>query len=398
MALWKQALLALFVLAAAVYGYAAFDAGLRTTLAGYGVPVVAFGGEGASAAETPRGRPGGGQGGGPNAGPNAGPVIVVAAPVMTAALGDRVNAIGTAEALRTVVVYSQSTGIVSEVAFQPGTRVETGDILVRLDDAAQKIARDQAALAVANAESRVARYTTLTATQAISSVQLSDAQAELDGARLALQVAELELERRMVIAPFAGIVGLADIDVGDLLSNSTAITTLDDRSVIEVEFRVPESYAAAVDVGLPVTATTAALPGEAVTGTVSALASRIEADSRTLLVRAALDNADDRLRPGMSFLVTLSFAGEERPSVPPLAVQWDREGSYVWRIDEGVVSRVGIDILERTMDFVIVDSDLAVGDQVVIEGVDRLRQGSAVALSEPSPAVEDAAAAGPDRG
>jgi RND family efflux transporter MFP subunit len=183
--------------------------------------------------------------------------------------------------------------------------------------------------------------------------------------------------------------GLAEVEVGDLVASDAVIATLDDRSVLKVEFRVPESVAAKVAVGQSVAATTPARPGEPFEGRVSAVGSRIEEDSRTLVVRAEIDNAGDKLRPGMSFLVDLRFPGDERLAVPALALQWDRDGSFVWRVAGGKAERVPVGIVQRNADTVLVDGGLSPGDVIVVEGVQQLRPGAAVALADQPTAAPD---------
>ncbi len=184
------------------------------------------------------------------------------------------------------------------------------------------------------------------------------------------------------------------------MSATTEIATIDDRATLKLEFRVPEGFASKVALGQEVDAETPARPGETFKGVVAAVGSRVEEDSRTLVVQARLDNADDRLRPGMSFRVTLRFPGDDRIAVAPLAVQWDRDGSYVWRVKDDSVERVAVTIVERNADSILVSGDLTAGDSVVVEGVQRLRKGAKIALAEAAPAespTDPVAAAAPGK-
>lgn len=105
---------------------------------------------------------------------------------------------------------------------------------------------------------------------------------------------------------------------------------------------------------------------------------RIDGASRTLRVRARIDNASDELRAGMSFNVGMRFSGETYPSVDPLAVQWDGEGAHVWRVTDGKSSKVRISIVQRNLDAVLVRGDLRDGDLIVIEGLQRVTEGGDV--------------------
>jgi RND family efflux transporter MFP subunit len=133
-----------------------------------------------------------------------------------------------------------------------------------------------------------------------------------------------------------------------------------------------------VEVGQSVQATSFAYSNENFVGEISAIGSRIEAASRTFQLQASIDNSEDRLRPGMSFAVSMQFGGNEFPSVDPLAVQWDSEGSYVWRVSDGTANRLPIRIVERNVDSILVDGALADGNEVIIEGQLGLTDGAEV--------------------
>ena len=135
-----------------------------------------------------------------------------------------------------------------------------------------------------------------------------------------------------------------------------------------------------ISTGMPVTAAAVALPGETITGEVSAVDNRIDPASRTLKVQARIANDAGKLRPGMSFSVSMSFPGEEFPTVDPLAVQWSSNGAYLWKFADDKVQRVALTIIQRNSDGVLVKGDLKAGDQVVVQGVQQLSEGATVRL------------------
>ncbi len=303
---------------------------------------------------------------------------VVTATVEEAEAGSRLVAIGTARAARSVTLYSQTSGPVAELAFAAGDLVFKGDTLLRLDDSEERLAVEQAQLDLGAAEDTLARYERLTQSQSIPAVQAEEARTALARARNQLTAAELALERRRIRAPFSGVMGFAEVDVGDMLGNSTPIATLDDRARLTVEFYVPERFAAQIASDAEISATTAAFGQEAFRGEIVASDSRIDPESRTMRVRAALANEDDRLRPGMAFSVAIEFDTPGRPAVPKIAVQWDREGAYVWKVVDGQAARTPVRVVTRTASAVLVDGDIAPHDVVVAEGADRLREGASI--------------------
>ncbi|MBS1182402.1 MAG: mdtA 4 [Proteobacteria bacterium] len=398
MALWKQLALALLLGLAGIVGWGALDPAARPRLIAAGLPEVllpewvflAPADSAAAAAPKGDGARRAGSGAGAVAGGPAGgkATLVVTAPVVMAETANRVSAIGTAEAARTVVIFPRTTGMVAEIAFTPGQRVAAGATLIRLDDDGEKIAVEQARIALADADAKAARNDRLADTKAISDAERDTARFERSKARLALQEAELAFSRRTIAAPFAGVVGLTPVEVGDMVSSSTEIATIDDRSDIKVEFRVPEAFAARLAIGQPVEVATPSQPEGHFTGEVTAVGSRIEADSRTLVAQATVRNSDDVLRPGMSFAVTVRFPGVEETAVPALSVQWDRDGAYVWTVDAGKAKRVGVGIVERNAGTVLVTGDLKAGDPVVVEGIQSVRAGGPVRMAgEPEQTV-----------
>jgi RND family efflux transporter MFP subunit len=150
-------------------------------------------------------------------------------------------------------------------------------------------------------------------------------------------------------------------------------------STVTVAFEVPERASGRVVVGQEIVATTAAFAGRHFTGHVSAVDSRVDPVARTLKVEANLPNEANVLKPGMALNVAIAFAGVDQPAVASLAVQWDRNGPYVWKVDGDSVVRVGVDIVGRRSGVVIVaGGSLAAGDEVVVEGLQRLRAGARV--------------------
>lgn len=290
------------------------------------------------------------------------------------------NAVGTGTARAAVELYPEAAGRVTEVLFDAGRQVGAGDPLLRLDSEEEQLAVDLATVRIEDARQRLQRYERAEPSGAVSASEVDAARVELDAARIELAQADLALRQRTLRAPFAGITGIPAVDVGDRITESTVVGTLDDRSALLVDFEVPEAFAYGVRQGSELDLETWARPGETFTGEVTAIGSRIDPVSRTLPVRATITNDDDRLRPGMSFSIRLPLEGDRFPSVPSVAVQWDREGAFVWQVAGGKAERVFADVLKRSEGWVLLDAPLAEGDLVVVEGVQRLRPGRAVEI------------------
>lgn len=289
-----------------------------------------------------------------------------------------IEAVGTGMAQKAVMLFPEAAGQVSELLFSAGQRVKAGAPLLRLDAEEEKLAVKLARLRLQDARQTLSRYEQVAPSGAVSTGEVDAARTALSAARIELSQAELALENRTLIAPFAGMLGIPQVEVGDRVTDATPIATLDDRSSLLIDFDVPEAFAGGVAIGGEIEATTWALPGHRFEGTIEAVASRIDPDTRTLRVRAKVPNAEDRLRTGMSFSVRLPLAGDRFPAVPSVSLQWDGDGAYVWRVRNGVAERLNVSVLKRSDGWVLVDAPLSPRDQVVVEGLQRLRHGLAV--------------------
>ena len=376
MKLWKQTLLSLGLLAAAFVAWSLFYPGAHEVLVRNGLERISLS---APASEEAKGGTPGGQGAGSQRGSKGGrEALVIVAPVGEGLVNDRLTAIGTGQAVRSVTVRTLVSGQIAEIPVRPGGKVERGDILIRLDAAQEELAVERARLTVKDATAKVRRLESLVASSAASSVEADQAQNALDSAQVALREAELDLSRRTVTAPISGSLGILAVNAGDYVTSQSEIASIDDRSEILIEFFVPERFASGMEVGKQVTAIAISHPGETFEGQISAVDNRVDEASRTLRVRALIANSSDRLRAGMSFEVSIGFAGDRWPAVDPLAIQWDSTGPYVWRIMEGKAGRVDVAIIQRNAETVLVRGELSVGDDVVTEGVQSVRPGSAV--------------------
>lgn len=372
---WKQLLVSVVLIAVAFVAWAKFYPGADTVLARYGIDWF-------STASTDAGAP---EQSGPPSGRSGGfsrEALVVTADAGTGTVNDRLTAIGTGQAVRTVSIRPLVAGQIAEIPVSSGTLVGAGDVILRLDSAEEELDVERARLALGDAERKAERLESLFAQRAVSSVDLDTARSELSEAQVALRSAELALQRRTVTAPIAGSLGILSVNVGDYITTSTDITTIDDRSQILVEFFVPERFAARMTVGKKVTATAIARPGDRFEGEITAVDNRVDEASRTLRVQARIANDEDLLRAGMSFEVTLRFEGETYPSIDPLAIQWDSAGPYVWRVGpENTAERVDVAIIQRNADRVLVKAEIAEGDVIITEGVQSVRPGAAVRIA-----------------
>ena len=317
------------------------------------------------------------QASGPRFGGQGSGVPVLTEPVQLSALEETLTSVGTARAMKSVTVYAETTGRVTAVAIEADGEVAAGELLLQLDDRDEQLAVELATVQLADAVRLVKRYTTVNARDAnIPESQLDDARAAVDGARIALEQARVDLDRRQITAPFAGRVGLTEIDVGDRVDTNTLVTTIDDRQVLLINFSVPEVYVERVQRGTPVSVKLWDAGDEPVSGEIVAVDSRIDVNSRSFTARAAIDNQNDQFRPGMAFEISLNTTRGRFLSVPDVAVQWGADGAYVWVAEDGRAARREVRLIKRLAGAILVDGDLAENEAVVMEGVQGVRAGA----------------------
>lgn len=285
------------------------------------------------------------------------------------------SAIGTGFALRSVTLRAPSAGAVTELAIAPGRKFSAGDTLMQLDDTDQRLAVALAEARLERATSVRDRYRSLQDTGTAATARLEEAQTAFKVAQIELEQARADLDDRTLRAPFDGVSGLATVEAGDRVSADEAISSFDDRTRILVEFDLPEGLLGRVRTGLGITAETPAVEGQSFEGEISEIDSRVESGTRTARVRAAIENEGDLLRPGLSFALHLELPGATYPAVPELALQFSRGSLFVWRVTDKTAEQVPVRLVRRRAGQVILDGPLAEEDRVVVEGTQRLRPG-----------------------
>jgi membrane fusion protein, multidrug efflux system len=330
----------------------------------------------------------GGQGQSQGAGSRANaPTFVAVAPVRSERLSQKLEALGNARANESVDISSKTSNVVTEVMFRDGERVKRGQLLVQLDDAQTRADVAAAEAAVAESERLFNRSRELLATEALSKAQFDQLEATLKANRAKLAAANARLADTVIRAPFSGRVGLRRVSVGTLISPGDVITTLDDTSVIKLDFSVPENFLATMREGLAVRATAPALAGRSFTGKVASIDSRVDMNSRAVTVRALLANEDGALRPGMFLNVALANDERESLTIPEQALTPEAERQFVFVVNDGKAQRREVRIGARRPGTVEVVAGLAAGERVIVEGTQKVRDGAPVRATEISAEV-----------
>lgn len=289
-----------------------------------------------------------------------------------------IETVGTAEAYKSVSLYPAAADRVTNVTFKPGDFVEKGTVLLELDARREIAAVKRAKIELNDKQSDVDRLLKSQVNGAVTESEVEAGEALRDLALVSISEATADLEDRKLLAPFSGYLGLTDVEIGDRISQSTLVTTIDDRSQLFVNFSIPESSYNLVAEDTAVSLEPWNSRGTILNANLAQLDSRVDVENRTLKVRALLNNIDDQFRPGLSFKVTLSAQGEVYPVVPEAALAWGATGSYIWLIEDNKAVKKPVTIKQRLRGTILVEGDLTNNDVLIVEGIQRLREGADV--------------------
>lgn len=322
----------------------------------------------------------GGQGrGGAGGGPPG--MLVEVAVAERDTVVDAIAATGEIEAVQSIMLRPEVDGRIVDILFREGTEVSAGTPLFKVDDAELKaqVARAEADRDLA--AQALARTRQLMSEKASSQADLERAEATARSTQAALELLQLRLARTTVRAPFAGATGERLVSLGDYVTSSTELVSLQTVNPERAAFQVPERYAERLRRGQQVAFSVAALPGQEFTGVVDFVDPVVRLPARTITVKALVPNPKRTLQAGM--YVDLRLAAEVRPNavvVPEEAILPLQGANFVYVVREGKASRRQVGIGIRAPGIAEIRSGLDAGDTVVVGGQERLQDGMPVMI------------------
>ncbi|GAB5500591.1 MAG: efflux RND transporter periplasmic adaptor subunit [Pseudohongiellaceae bacterium] len=325
--------------------------------------------------------------GGPGFGGFGGSPLVGVTTAAEAVIADEVESVGTTVANESVDVTSAVSDTVSRIAFEDGAYVEEGEILVELTSVSESTRLAEAQATVDEAERQFDRLQGLSADRLVAGSELDTARTARQTAQARLEGVMADLEDRLVRAPFSGYLGFRNVSPGSLLTPGTVITTLDDVSVMNLDFRIPEVYLADIQTGQSIAARSIVYADRDFEGRINVIGSRIDPVTRSVSVRAEIDNPDRLLRPGMLMTVALELNEERALVVPERSVIAAQGQQYVYVVGaENRIERRSVSVGRRRDGLVEITSGLEAGERVVSEGTIRVRPGLTVRIEGEEPA------------
>ncbi|PKF61615.1 efflux RND transporter periplasmic adaptor subunit [Psychromonas sp. psych-6C06] len=305
-------------------------------------------------------------------------VSVKTVPVVNGTFSDEVEALGTAKANEDVVITAQYTDIVESIHFNDGDRVKKGQVLVELMKR-QEIAKvEELQASLTELQSQLDRYEALVLKSVTAISVLEEHRAKTKSLQAQLRSAQAVLSHLTIRAPFDGQLGFRQVSVGALVSNGDVITSLDDIDIIKVDFSVPERFLPTLRVGQEISARSIAYEEHPFMGEITSISSRVDAATRTVLIRAKIDNKQHKLRPGMLMAVNIVRNTDNALQLPENAVIPFEDRHFVFAIENNIAQRKYIEVGRRMPGIVEVLSGLEAGEKIVTEGALKLREGAKV--------------------
>lgn len=318
------------------------------------------------------------------------PVDVIVQPVTSQSLQTTIEALGNLRANESIELTSNVTKTVTRIHFEDGQRVAKGHLLVEMTSAEESALLDEARINADEAKKQLDRVVALEKSGAASQSLLDQRIREYETARSRYYATESRLKDLVLIAPFSGVVGLRNISVGALVSPGDVITTLNDDHKMKLDFTVPAIYLRSLAVGLPIVAQSRDLGDKVFQGEVFSIDNQIDEVTRSIKVRALLDNKDHELKQGMLMRVDMKTAKRSALVISESALVPVGSNNFVFVIKtqgpDAVIERRKIIIGERLAGAVEVLDGLTVDEKVVTHGLQKIRAGQKVTImSEEKP-------------
>jgi|TARA_R110002049_G_scaffold99224_5_gene241855 membrane fusion protein (multidrug efflux system) len=311
------------------------------------------------------------------------PTAVFVADVERVFFVDKVEALGTLQATENVNLTSAVTERITKINFEDNQRVKKGYVLVEMDITEENAELAEESSRFDEAQSQVERVRALVRRSSASKSTLDERERELNTAKARLDGIQSRINRRRIVAPFDGVVGIRNISVGALAQPGMLITTIDDDSKMKVDFLVPEVFLSSLKIGLKIEAKASAYPNQVFNGTVSSVDSRVDPVTRSVMVRAVLNNDERLLKGGMLMRVQLNKNPRQALIVPEEALVTIGSESAVMVVEKSENLKVKKQIVElgtRRKGSVEILNGIQEGQQVVTHGGLKIRDGSLITI------------------
>lgn len=303
-------------------------------------------------------------------------ISVITSEVEQHNISPSISLVGKLNADRSVIIAPEVTGKIKKISVSANQKVTAGQLLIQLDDSKAKAAQAEAQAYLNDEQRKLRDYERLGPQNAITQTELDSQRASVEIAKARLAAVTADLNDHYLSAPFSGTTGLIDFSLGKMVSSGNELLSLDDLSTMRIDLQVPEQYLSLLSVGMAISATSQAWPGDIFTGTITALDSRVNQETLNLRVRAHFDNASLKLKPGMMLSANIEFPTTSEPLIPVQALEYSGTKRFVYVIDDAnKANRTLVTLGQRIDNQVVIADGLKVGDKIVTQGLVNMRDG-----------------------
>ncbi|EPE37371.1 membrane protein [Candidatus Photodesmus katoptron] len=304
-------------------------------------------------------------------------ITVVTGQVQVNEIPQSLSLYGKLKSNESVLISSEITGKVDEIAIKENQVVKQGQLLFRLDDSKIQESIREAKVHFKNQNRILKEFKQLLQKGAITKTKVDYQKANVEIAKSRLAAHEVSLKQFHIIAPFSGTIGLVDLNRGELVRVGDKLFTLDNLSIMQLDVQVPEIYLSMINVGMEVIANTNAWKSEQFVGKVTAIDSHIDKDTLTLTVRIHFENNFMKLKPGMLMSVNMLFSPIKALVIPVEAIEYSGTKRFVYIVDKNSKAIRTEVVLGSHVgnNSILIKQGLQIGQKIIVQGIVKVRDG-----------------------
>lgn len=308
-------------------------------------------------------------------------VVVRVAEVASRDLPTKIDAVGSLEAINSIVLAPEMTGLIKQINFKDGDEVTEGEVLFEIGRTSLLSNLDAAKAELRLSEMEYNRAKQLVESKAIAAQSLDKARSDFKQKRALLQMAQSNVDKSKIVAPFSGRLGNRKVSQGQYVTPGQSLVELVDRQHLKISYAVSETYLANLHIGQEVEFTTSAYPEHKFDAKVTYVAPTINIDDRTIILQAEVENQDNLLTPGL-FVKVSQILGIAQGvlSIPTQSLVATIDGNKVFKVEDGSVREVAVEVGTRNNQFIQITKGLQQGDKIVVQGQHKLKDGAAIKI------------------
>ncbi|RJG40291.1 efflux RND transporter periplasmic adaptor subunit [Motilimonas pumila] len=287
--------------------------------------------------------------------------------------------IGTLTAAQSASLSFKELAPIAKLMVLTNTQVNQNQVLVQLDDSQAQAALIEAQAVLEEEQRKLNEFSRIISRGAVTQTELDAQRASVNVAKARLTAAKAAVQDHQLKAPFAGTLGIIDLNLGEMVAVGTPVLHLDNLATMQLDLYVPERYLSSISQGMAIKAQAKAWPSQTFEGKVTAVDSRVDPDTLNIRVQVEFNNPEQRLKPGMLLTALMQFPQQSQAIIPVQALEYSGTHRFVYRITpQGIAERVQVTLGQRIDNSVVIEQGVMVGDKIVVQGLVNMRDGLSV--------------------